>query len=87
MKKHVKVYLKAHGYTEDDIILCERCGFVAVDIHHIDPRGMGGSKTKDVIENLIALCRSCHEMAEAGIIDKAELKQVVAERTDGQETT
>jgi 5-methylcytosine-specific restriction endonuclease McrA len=36
------------------------CGSQAVDINHIDCRGMGGSKTKDVIENLQALCRKCH---------------------------
>jgi len=32
----------------------------AVDIHHISPRGMGGSKLKDYPENLIALCREHH---------------------------
>ena len=34
----------------------------AVDIHHISGRGMGGSKNnaKDFVENLAALCRSCH---------------------------
>jgi len=31
-----------------------------VDIHHIDCKGMGGSKQKDYIENLQALCRECH---------------------------
>jgi 5-methylcytosine-specific restriction endonuclease McrA len=41
--------------------VCER---QAVDIHHIIPRGMGGSKTKDYIENLVALCRECHIRAE-----------------------
>lgn len=60
MKKHVKVYLDHFGFTGDDFIACEVCGARAVDIHHIDCRGMGGSKTKDKIENLMALCRSCH---------------------------
>ena len=36
----------------------------AVDIHHIIPRGMGGSKLRDYPENLIALCRECHEEVE-----------------------
>ena len=44
----------------DDFISCEVCGAKAVDIHHIEPKGMGGSKNKDFIANLIALCRSCH---------------------------
>jgi hypothetical protein len=36
------------------------CGQTAVDINHIDARGMGGSKLKDIIENLMAMCRKCH---------------------------
>jgi hypothetical protein len=36
------------------------CGKTAVDIHHIEARGMGGTTTKDVIENLMCLCRECH---------------------------
>ena len=61
MQKYVKIYLKHYGYGEEDIILCQCCGGVAVDIHHIDCKGMGGSKLRDHIENLIALCRKCHE--------------------------
>jgi 5-methylcytosine-specific restriction endonuclease McrA len=60
MKKHTKSYLKHFNYGIDDFIPCETCGSRAVDIHHIDCRGMGGSKAKDEIENLMALCRSCH---------------------------
>jgi 5-methylcytosine-specific restriction endonuclease McrA len=43
-----------------DFIHCEVCNSKAVDIHHIECRGMGGSNEKDKIENLQALCRSCH---------------------------
>jgi len=60
MKKHTKLYLDHFGYGEYDFIPCELCGSRAVDIHHIDCRGMGGGKTKDKIENLMALCRACH---------------------------
>ena len=60
MKRHVKIYLRFFGYGEEDFIPCEVCGAKAVDIHHIDCRGMGGSKEKDDVENLMALCRSCH---------------------------
>lgn len=60
MKKHVKVYLDHFGYVGDEFIPCEVCGRKAVDIHHLDCRGMGGSKTKDKIENLMAVCRDCH---------------------------
>lgn len=60
MKKHVKIYLEYYGYTGDEFIGCEICGGRAVDIHHIDCRGMGGSRAKDEIKNLMALCRACH---------------------------
>ena len=60
MKKHIVVYLDHFNYDTDDFIPCEVCGAQAVDIHHIKARGMGGSNTKDVIENLQALCRKCH---------------------------
>ena len=76
MKKHVKIYLDHHGYTIADIIMCEihDCTDIAVDIHHIEPRGMGGNPDKDVFENLIALCRSCHDKAESGEISRDQLK-------------
>jgi hypothetical protein len=45
MKNHTKVYLKGLGYDTTDWIPCEVCGSKAVDIHHIESRGMGGSKT------------------------------------------
>jgi 5-methylcytosine-specific restriction endonuclease McrA len=60
VKNHIKVYLDHFDYDTDDYIACEVCGRKAVDIHHIKARGMGGSKEMDVIENLQALCRSCH---------------------------
>ena len=56
MKKHVKVYLNHFDLGEQDVILCEVCQRRAVDVHHIDGRGPG----KDVIENLVGLCRDCH---------------------------
>jgi 5-methylcytosine-specific restriction endonuclease McrA len=59
MKKHTKIYFEHYGYDISDFIPCEICGAKAVDIHHIDARGMGGSN-KDNINNLMALCRECH---------------------------
>ena len=49
------------GYCKDDVILCELCSQKAVDLHHIECRGMGGSTSKDYIENIMALCREHHE--------------------------
>jgi hypothetical protein len=60
MKKYVKTYLDYFGYDQSSWIPCEMCGQTAVDINHIDARGMGGSKLKDNIENLMAMCRKCH---------------------------
>jgi 5-methylcytosine-specific restriction endonuclease McrA len=60
MKKHTKIYLKEMGFDTTDFIPCELCGKQANDLHHIEARGMGGSNTKDTIENLMALCRECH---------------------------
>ncbi len=71
MKRHVKLFLEAHGYP--DWIPCAVCGATAVDIHHIEPKGMGGRRSADVIANLIALCRECHTKAHANLITKEEL--------------
>ena len=38
----------------------EVCESRAVDIHHIHRRGIGGNPNADTIENLMAVCRSCH---------------------------
>ena len=76
MKNHTKIYLKEMNYHDTDWIPCEMCGQTAVDIHHIEARGMGGSKDKDIIENLMALCRSCHNRYEGNKSDKAMLRVV-----------
>lgn len=60
MKKHTLIYMNFFDYVIDDFIPCEICGSKAVDIHHIEPKGLGGSKNKDFIDNLVALCRHCH---------------------------
>lgn len=62
MKKHTKIYLAYFNYKIPQDVFCEVCGGPAVDIHHIDARGMGGDQKgkKDIIENLQALCRNCH---------------------------
>lgn len=59
MQKHTKIYVNHFDYFGDEFIPCEMCGKKAVDIHHIQCRGMGGTG-KDNINNLMALCRNCH---------------------------
>jgi len=61
MKPYIKTYLDAAGISVGERIMCEVCGFrEATEIHHIKRRGMGGSKTADKPENLMAVCRECH---------------------------
>jgi 5-methylcytosine-specific restriction endonuclease McrA len=60
MRKHTQIYLQGMGYKTTDFIPCEVCEAQAVDVHHIEARGMGGNKEANVIENLMGLCRKCH---------------------------
>lgn len=75
MKPHTRVYLRYFGYDESDFIPCECCGKRAVDVHHIECRGIGGSKSANNIENLMALCRECH--VKYG--DKKQFKEYLTE--------
>jgi 5-methylcytosine-specific restriction endonuclease McrA len=77
MKKHVKIYYDHYQYSECDSILCQVCGKIAVDIHHIEPKGMGGKAGKDRIDNLIALCRKCHEDAHKSKLNKEDLRAII----------
>lgn len=75
MKKHTQIYMKFFGYYLSDWMPCEICGNQAQDLHHIEARGMGGSETKDNIENLMALCRG-HHIAYG---DKKQHKEMLKE--------
>lgn len=46
---------------------CERCGGPGHDVHHRQPRQMGGTRRADVHDasNLVLLCRGCHVDVEA----------------------
>lgn len=42
---------------------CRRCGRQATDVHHRKVRGMGGTKNAETnfgLDNLVCLCRDCH---------------------------
>ena len=69
MQRHVKIYMQSFDYGIDDFIPCEYCGGRCVDVHHINGRGKG----KDVIENLMGLCRLHHTDAEMERIPKQDL--------------
>ena len=77
MQRHTRIYMNHFGYGEQDFIKCEKkgCYKKSVDVHHIEARGMGGTYVdKDYIENLCALCRSCHNKAGASIEFNAVVK-------------
>ena len=72
--KHVVVYLEYFGLQEGDFVVCEACQKAACEIHHIHGRGKG----KDVIDNLMALCRKCHERAHGSLhpVSKQEFELI-----------
>jgi len=84
MKRHTRIYLDFVGMqsvdTTADIpyLPCEipSCGGKVVDVHHIIPRCMGGSKSKDHIENIMGLCRNHHDMAESKKLSRDYLTDV-----------
>jgi hypothetical protein len=79
MQNYIKIYLKYFDLGDQDVIQCECCmrsgrldngGF---DIHHIEGRGEG----KDVIKNLMCLCRSCHtKVHEKNLFNKGDLQYI-----------
>jgi 5-methylcytosine-specific restriction endonuclease McrA len=77
MKPYIKLYYDHYGYDYVDCVLCQVCGCVSTEIHHIKPKGMGGRAGADVIENLIALCRKCHIDAHSSKISKEELYGII----------
>lgn len=59
--------MKHYGIGETDIVPCraqgdDDCEQVSVELHHIIYRSQGGT---DEVENLIPVCRHCHELAHA----------------------
>lgn len=85
MKQHIKNYYQAFGYDESSFIACEICGKPAKDVHHVEPRSKFGSKNladMDNVNNLVALCRKCHNDAH-GVASrdvKLQLKEIVKKR-------
>lgn len=62
---------------------CERCGGVAVDIHHRRPRGAGGTRDLTINQpaNLVALCRACHSWCESNRVDATSAGWLVPRRS------
>jgi 5-methylcytosine-specific restriction endonuclease McrA len=76
LPKYKKVWAKSR-YIQDitQPFLCEWCWkSYCADVHHIEEKGMGGRKGADTKENLIAVCRHCHDLAHQSLISKTDLK-------------
>ena len=71
--KYKQLYFNHYGYVKDNTILCEVCNDVAVDVHHIKYKARGGT---DEIENLIALCRNCHNKAHNEELTEKQLFRI-----------
>ena len=64
MKKHIKIYddFWLPELTIAQTWQCSVCSsWNGTYIHHVSAKQSGGSKCKDYIENLICLCRKCHD--------------------------
>jgi 5-methylcytosine-specific restriction endonuclease McrA len=78
MKSHIKTYLNYFDLGEQDVCRCEGCMRESridagnTDIHHIWGR-LGKDANK--INNLMLLCRRCHEKAHS-TLSKGELQLI-----------
>lgn len=89
LPKHVQIYIDFFGKEEGDWIECEITEGTCIDVHHITPKKMGGSKTffKDGIEydiddiiNLIGVTREAHIDCHDEIYTKRQLYLLHAKR-------
>jgi len=72
---HADTYTEAMQLEEVPFALCEFFNeAVGVDVHHIIPRGMGGSRIIPKPEELILLSRGAHDLAEAKKLTPKELQ-------------
>ncbi len=54
--------MRYFGFDESSFIPCECCGAKAVEIHHLEAKSIAKAK-ENLIDNLCAVCRSCHDKA------------------------
>ena len=88
MKDYKKLFSRYWGISTDDVPLCWGCNqAVAVDIHHIEPKRMGGVQQNRLnrIDNLFAVCRNCHKLAHKNKSVNEEFKKILLERIELRE--
>jgi len=70
-----KPRIKNKKLLKDKKRICQFCGRRDyTDKHHIKTKGSGGD---DIKENLVELCRKCHSLVHAGVIEKDELLKII----------
>ena len=72
-RNHTDTYRQTWGFAEDECVLCERCQGASAEIHHITYRSHGGL---DEFDNLIALCRRCHDWSHGNSDNGAILRKL-----------
>ena len=88
LKNYKKLFSDFWGYCESDIPVCWGCFMAqAVDIHHLENKGLGGVKNNRLnrIDNLFPVCRKCHDKAHADKSINKKLKQVLLDRIEAKE--
>lgn len=88
MKDYKKLFSRYWGISADDVPLCWGCNqAVAVDIHHLEPKGMGGVKNNRLnrIDNLFQVCRKCHNLAHRFKSVNEEFKKILKEKIELKE--
>lgn len=73
MKPYIKTYLSYFKLDNPDEGIDELFGFMGNNVHHIYARGMGGSKLRDNIENLMCLRQDVHEI----VGDKSAFRELL----------
>ena len=87
-KNYKKIFSKYWGYADQDIPICWGCyRKLSVDIHHLTPKGFGGSKKnlRNTIDNLFPVCRDCHNLAHKNKQVNADFRKHLQEKIDNKE--
>lgn len=87
LRNTYKWHTKAEQIKKDSKYLCAYCftkgvyNYTDLEVHHITKLREDKTKLLDNY-NLICLCKDCHKLADAGMIDKDLLFKLAKERED-----
>jgi len=87
-KNYRKIFFDYWGLSIVDIPQCWGCyQRPAVEIHHLTPKGMGGSKKNsyNVPNNLFPVCRPCHTLAHSNRRINEEFKTELQQKIENKE--